>query len=284
MNHLLRSGQIASTHPALIINEFGTLGVDGALVKQRRFQCYEINKGSIFCICTKTEFLKALAEITEIGKHRTLFIEATGIAETCDIESFLDAPHIADAFDICGNVCVIDAVDFTRVAAYLKPATTQVYAADVLIINKCDQVDKLTLSGLRSLLNTLNPRAVQIETEYGQMAPEQLGRIQHQTNRNSIADTPPADIIAVSISVDKVYDRSKLYATLDEHKDRILRLKGNIDFGNGIRFIEKAGASISETDPCHELKKRSGVKTAFTVIAWDIKKDILQQLLTSCAL
>ena len=46
-------------------------------------------------------------------------------------------------------------------------------------------------------------------------------------------EQPPADIIAVSISGDKPYDRDRFYKTLEELKDNLLRLKGNIDFGNG---------------------------------------------------
>ena len=82
LNGLLRNQTLVSTNPALIINEFGKIGVDGALVEQRDLTRYEINKGSIFCICTKTDFLKALSEIVESGVHQTLLIEATGIAET----------------------------------------------------------------------------------------------------------------------------------------------------------------------------------------------------------
>ena len=151
----------------MIINEFGPLGIDGALVEKRDLTRYEINKGSIFCICTKTDFLKALSEIAESGNHKSLLIEATGIAETCDIESFLDAPHLADSFEIASNLCLVDAVDFTRVAAYLKPATTQVCAADLLIINKCDLVDGTPLITLEKLLKILNPVALQIKTEFG---------------------------------------------------------------------------------------------------------------------
>lgn len=282
LNYLLRSERLISTHPALIINEFGSLGVDGALVEKRNLKRYEINKGSIFCICTKTDFLKALTEIAENGSHRSLLIEATGIAETCDIESFLDAPHIADAFEISGNLCLVDAADFTRVAAYLKPAKTQVYAADLLIINKCDRVNEAQLVTLRQILSTLNSKAVQIETEFGEIDAAVLNNIQHQAYISQVTDAPPADIIAVSISTDKKFNRSRFYTALEKLKDNILRLKGNIDFGKEVRFVEAVGQTITETDPCQELANHHGNRTAFTTIAWKIDKDDLQSCLLDC--
>ena len=282
LNHLLRSEQVLSTNPALIINEFGSLGVDGALVEKRDLKRYEINKGSIFCICTKTDFLKALAEIAENGTHRLLLIEATGIAETSDIESFLDASHLANSFEIVGNLCLVDAVNFTQVAAYLKPAKTQVYAADLLVINKCDCVTDLQLTALCHLLQTLNPDAVQVKTQFGKIDPNVLHGIQHRVCRSQTIDSPPADIIAVSISTDKPFDRSKFYTLLEELKDNILRLKGNIDFGQGGRFIEGVGPMMTERDSCRELTAQNGTSTAFTAIAWQIEKELLKDRLLSC--
>ena len=143
LNHLLQIEPLAAANPALIINEFGKIGVDGALVQQQDLKRYDINKGSIFCICTKTDFLKALTEIAESKCHQSLLIEATGIAETVDIESFLDAPKLKEIYQVKANLCLVDAANFTCVAAFLKPAKTQVQYADALIVNKCDFKKKL---------------------------------------------------------------------------------------------------------------------------------------------
>ena len=284
LNHLLRSEQILSTNPALIINEFGSLGVDGSLVEKRDIKRYEINKGSIFCICTKTDFLKALTDIAENGHYGTLLIEATGIAETSDIESFMDAPHLADAFEIRGNLCVVDAVDFTRVAAYLRPAVIQVYAADVLIINKCDRVHKPVVRSLRKLLGILNPEAIQVETKFGKIDMGILQTIQHKTCTNKLKTSPPADIIAVSMSTDQPFERSRFYAVLEEFQEHILRLKGNIDFGQKVRFFEAVGPMVTEMEPCQELINQNENPTAFTVIAWQVEKEHLQDRFLSCCM
>lgn len=282
LNHLLATEPLASANPALIINEFGKIGVDGALVEKQDLTRYDINKGSIFCICTKTDFLKALSEIVEIGEHQTLLIEATGIAETVDIESFLDSPNLKEIYRIKANLCLVDAANFTRVAAYLKPAKTQVQYADALIVNKCDLVSDDERAKLGQILDSLNPTAPRVETEYGQIEAGFLVATRHHTHEDKTLEQPPDDIIAVSISSEQPYDRQAFYQMLDNLKDHLLRLKGNIDFGDGPRFIELAGTKITETRPSEELTKQNNTKTAFTVIAWKIDKDILQKSITEC--
>ena len=63
LNRLIGAERFAGKKLALIINEFGKMGVDGQLLLPGDYTKYEINKGSIFCICTKTDFLKALDSI-----------------------------------------------------------------------------------------------------------------------------------------------------------------------------------------------------------------------------
>jgi G3E family GTPase len=281
LNHLLTTN-LASASPALIINEFGKIGVDGALVQRQDLKRYDINKGSIFCICTKTDFLKALTEIADGGKHQTLLIEATGIAETVDIESFLDAPNLKDIYQIKGNLCLVDAANFTRVAAFLKPAKTQVQYADALIVNKCDLVGAFELQTLRRILKSLNPDAPRIETKHGKIDTDFLNGIRHNTHDDKTLEQPPEDIIAVSISSEQPLDRDAFYQTLDKLKDNLLRLKGNINFGDGMRFVELAGAEITETQPSEKLTEQNTAKTVFTAIAWKIDKDALRQTLMGC--
>ncbi len=277
LNALLADDVIGAGLPALIINEFGKLGVDGALVQRRDLRRYEINKGSIFCICTKTDFLKALTEIAADGAHRTLLIEATGIAEICDIESILDAPTIMASFRICGSVCVVDAANFIRVAAFLKTAAAQVRQADALVINKTDLVGREDIETLRAVLASMNPTAVTTETQFGRIDPDFLGRIRHRPHHAAPVEQPPGDIVAVSITRETPLDRGRFYQTLEDLKDHLLRLKGNVDFGSGPRFVELAGTTITETAAAEALLKQNQTPTAFTAIAWNIDQDTLRQ-------
>ena len=50
LNHLLGTAEVRAKRLAVIVNEFGSLGVDGALLRPGGYKTYELNKGSIFCI------------------------------------------------------------------------------------------------------------------------------------------------------------------------------------------------------------------------------------------
>jgi G3E family GTPase len=277
LNALL-SGQLADANPALIINEFGSHGVDGVLVKRRDLTRYEINKGSIFCICTKTDFLKALAEIAEGRRHSTLLIEATGIAETADIESFIEAEHLGDRFQVRANICLVDAANFTRVAAFLRPAVTQVCRADAIVVNKTDLVSESERRQLKTVLRELNPQAAMLETEFGKLPAEFLDGVRHTKYDQSAFEQPPAEITAVSISSSKVFDRAAFFASLSRFKENLLRLKGHILFPEGLRFVELAGTVLSETAPAQGYEGA----TRFTAIAFKTDRKTLADSLSAC--
>ena len=118
LNHLLAQPEVAEKKLVLIINEFGQLGVDGQLLQPGSYTRYEINKGSLFCICTKVDFIKALQEISRSIHPDLVLIEATGIAQTGDIEAFMSEPVVKDKFAIQANVCVVDALNFIKVVPF----------------------------------------------------------------------------------------------------------------------------------------------------------------------
>jgi G3E family GTPase len=279
LNALL-CGPLSESSPALIINEFGRIGVDGALVRRRELSRYEINKGSIFCICTKTDFLKALSEIAEQKRHSTVIIEATGIAETADIESFIEAEHLTDCFQIRANICLVDAANFTRVAAFLKPAVSQVRGADAIVVNKTDLISESERRQLRAVLSELNLRAAVIETEFGKMPADFLNGIRHTQHTQAAFDQPPAEITAVSICSQEIFDRAAFYGTVSQLKENLLRLKGHVLFPEGLRFVELAGTVLSETAPVQGYEG----STALTAIAFKTDKQALADSLTACAI
>jgi G3E family GTPase len=276
LNALLQSGPLASSAPALIINEFGKIGVDGALVQRRDLTRFEINKGSLFCICTKTDFLKALSEIAESGKHKAVLIEATGIAEPVDIENFLtEGPH-AGYFRMRGNLCIVDAANFTQVAAYLKPATSQVRWADAIVINKCDLAEPHVLETLRDLLRKINPAAPMMETTFGKVDSAFLNAVVHRSRNENLVPCAPEQIFAVSFSTNKTVNENQFNALLRRLDRSILRLKGNVAFDSGPAFVEVVCGKVSKKDPVAAISTQNSSATAFTVIAWNADKQTVR--------
>src|SRR3989339_720207 len=233
LNQLLKSPEFKGKKLALIINEFGKMGVDGKLVEPGDYAKFEINKGSIFCICTKTEFLKAAQSIVSDIKPDAVIIEATGIAETADIESFVTETNIADNFRIRANICLVDAVNFTKVAAFLRPAVSQVRFADAIIINKIDCVPQSSIDTLKKLLAEINSEAKVTQAAFAKIEPDFLNGIVHTRPDAAMLEQPPENIFAISFSSDKPMLREKFTAAFESLGDKLLRLKGNIKFTDG---------------------------------------------------
>ena len=59
----------------LLVNEFGEIGIDGTLVEGEDIDMMEISKGSIFCVCVKTDFIKGLYELNTSVKPDVLLVE-----------------------------------------------------------------------------------------------------------------------------------------------------------------------------------------------------------------
>ncbi len=271
LNALLKSDWIKQKDPALIINEFGSVGVDGKLVEPGSHPQYEINRGSIFCICTKTDFVKYLTDISENVKPDLLIIEATGIAETRDIENFIKEPHLQGRFKVKANLCVLDAVNFTKTAPYFKPVVSQLRWADCVIINKTDLVNESEVERLKKVVVDYNSQAKILTAVNGAFNAEIIDELTHTVRDGDALLEAPEPVFSLSFSEEKSVDEQAFLELIKELGDNLLRLKGNIDFGGKKEYFEVVAGEIFRSESC----KRLG-KTAFAVIAWRLDKDELE--------
>ena len=272
LNHLLSQPEIKNQNLALIINEFGALGVDGQFIKEGKYRKFELNKGSLFCICIKTDFIKTLEEINSIQPD-LLIIEATGVAATRDIENFLDAPNLTDQFCIRANLCLIDCLNFTKTAPFLKAVNEQVRWADGLVLNKVDLIEKRELEKLKLILTEMNSEAPQVETSYGEIPDGFVGSLSHNIRSEPFLQTPPDPIFSLALKTEKKVSFDKFSNLIKEKMDKLLRLKGHIDFGDGTEFVELVGENLT----IGEKKSKLKTGTAFTVIAWQATDKELEQ-------
>jgi len=275
VNHLLALPEIARRKVALVINEFGSLGVDGSLVdSDRAGKKYEINSGSLFCTCTRLQLVATLQDIAE-ARPDVVLIEATGIAEPADVLSLIsDVPSLAEQFTVQATVGLIDAKNFTTVVAFMQAARRQAESVDGLVINKTDLASPTQLQQLRVLLGEMNPRAPQISVTQGGVSMDWLNSLQPISAMDTRrCDRPPVNIFSASIQTDRPVNRQAFMKTLADYSENMLRLKGNIDFGDGPVFVELAGGDFL-TKPAVNIKDADS-GTALAVIAWNMDKEKL---------
>ncbi|OQX85612.1 hypothetical protein B6D60_07540 [candidate division KSB1 bacterium 4484_87] len=274
LNHLLNLPSIRSKKIALIINEFGSLGVDGSLIQPGDFDKFELNKGSLFCICIKTDFIKTLDTIANEVKPDLVIIEATGVAETSDLEEFIDSPNLQEQFEISANVGLVDAENFVKILPFMRAARSQVEWADGIVINKIDKVEPFAVDELEKVLRDLNPHAPIVRVSFGQIPDDFLGTLTHQRKRGAMATMPPGNIYALSFQTDEKIDAESFRELLSELGTKILRLKGTVAFEKGRRFVEVVHGQYSEKSI---EENTSSTPKGLTVIGWQMGRNEMQE-------
>jgi len=156
----------------ILMNEFGDLGVDGALVEGDDLDMLEISKGSIFCVCVKTDFIKGLMDIARNKQPDVLLIEATGIANPTDLKKDLQLSIFKSQFQLKEQFCLIDVANFEDAYDTFTFVEKQIESATVLILNKVDNADEATIKRVQKIVARHHPDPEFIKTEYANISLE----------------------------------------------------------------------------------------------------------------
>lgn len=191
LNYWVQQPELADC--AVLINEFGSVGLDHQLVKKIDEQVMVLDSG---CICCSVQgslasalqelFMKALRR--EIKPFHRLLIETTGLADPAPVLFTLrQDDFIAQRYRFDGTLTVVDAEHISEQLARQYEAVKQVALADQLLISKQDRVDADTLAAIQVRLGQLNPAAAQHLVSHGQLAPavlRQMGPYDQERSKN----------------------------------------------------------------------------------------------------
>jgi len=150
----------------LLVNEFGEVGVDGTLVEGEDIDMMEISKGSIFCVCVKTDFIKGLYELNSKVQPDVMLIESTGVANPSDLKKDLKLPIFNDRFHFMEQFCVIDAAHFLDAYDVYASLEKQIASSTVFIINKIDNASAETIEETKKAIRRFHPDPSFFETTY----------------------------------------------------------------------------------------------------------------------
>ncbi len=280
VNALLATLAAEGKRASLLINDFGDVNIDAALVTGEYASKYDVNSGSIFCSCTAGQLYAALGEITA-DVPDVLLVEASGMAAPATFNELLDSEAMRNAFALRGNITVVDAGRFTQIAPFFQVARQQVQAADLLLINKTDLANETQLQQLRDVLQDMNPAAPIEKTRRSVIPPAALEALAPLGRMNQpAADAPPPSLAATTLRSNCPVDRAGFDEVISELGDSLLRLKGNIRFGEETRFISLAGGEL-EDSPAAILPGET-LKTCFVAITYGMAAGDVRDLFESC--
>jgi len=163
LNRILKDPGTSDT--AVIINEFGEVGIDNFLVEASGDALVELSNGCL-CCTVRGELVDTLAYMIDgiqtgrLKPIKRVVIETTGLADPAPVmQSVMGNPVIAQNFELDGVITVVDAVNGLSTLDRHREAVKQAAVADQLVISKLSMADSGVVTALKARLQVLNPRA-----------------------------------------------------------------------------------------------------------------------------
>lgn len=171
LTRILRDPRFSDT--AVVVNEFGEVGLDGLLIAHAPDQVVEMTSGCLCCtirgdIRETLLRLHARAAAGEIPAFSRLVVETTGLADPAPvIQTFIADPRVARRFVLAGVVTVVDVVNGEATLDNHAESVRQVAVADRLVLSKTDlardPASRRDVARLGAAMARLNPGAMVLD-------------------------------------------------------------------------------------------------------------------------
>ena len=155
---------------AVIVNEFGEVGLDHLLVREVTDEIVLLGSGCVCCtvrddlVSTLSE-LHALRETGEITRFSRVVVETTGLADPAPIlTTLMEGRGLAGRYALCGLIATVDAMFGAGQLDAHEEARKQAALAERLILTKTDLAAPEARQVLRDRLHALNPAASVVES------------------------------------------------------------------------------------------------------------------------
>lgn len=157
LNHILSNQQ--GLRSAVLVNEFGEVGIDNELVVATSDQMVELSNGCI-CCSINGELQDAVHRVLERPEPLDLIVvETTGLADPLPVAMTFMAGDLRDHLRLDSIITLIDAENFSATSLDSPIARSQVVYGDILLLNKADLVDEARLAEVEAELRAIKTDA-----------------------------------------------------------------------------------------------------------------------------
>ena len=305
IRHLLKS-KPADEQWAVLVNEFGEVGIDGALLQADDNMVTQVAGG---CTCCKVQSLSRVGLQHLIDEHKPdrLIIEPSGLAMPKQIMEMLGTKEFLAQLEVQAIVCLVDPYFFKDESFLnMEACADQIAMADVVIATKADIADEENLAAFTEYMRRYTPAKQAVTTmSHGQMdwrllkhshraerATAAIGRHAHSSESTSQAPLPNPDADGVIklenhadfgyscgwvFTTDWTFDSDKL---LELYRDlSVPRIKGVFATRDSWISINKMRDTVSSESV--EVAQDSRVEMlALEETTW----DAIDQQIRACAL
>ena len=293
----------------VLVNEFGDVGIDGALLKDSGSDVVELTSGCI-CCTLQIDLKQTLTQIRERFRPRRILIEASGIADPATIASLIQEPDMQPHMELKKIVTVLDAECWQAREAFGTVFYNQLKFADLIFLNKIDLFDQDEIRRFLKEIHAALPQSRVVPTLYCRVDPEtiwvarsgqdsELKRVdftdidlleprsrEGQPHRHDNTDgekqghhakAGDADnYTAFSFHDPRVLDETCFKRFLEDLPWELFRLKGSVRFQDRTAFVNFVGGKC-------ELTSWAGApETRLTFIGWNVNGAEAIKRLKNC--
>ena len=229
-----------SKRTVLLINEFGKVGIDGELLVDGNYEKIELNKGSLFCICVRTDFIFEVEKIATQIKPELLIIEATGLADTSEMEKMLSLPNLKNHINLKSCLCLIDCQNFLKIKDILRAPITQVQSADLVLLNKIDLVNSEQIRQVESAVRSISPNVPIIRTQFAEFSLTELDKINHPEiyAEGDLGEGRPDPVASITLEAEGNFTQQSWEQFRNFIGSNFMRLKGFISIDGKSCYID----------------------------------------------
>ena len=178
LKHLLAHPGMGET--AVIINEFGEIGLDHLLVRSASEDMVVLNSGCL-CCTVRGDLVNALRDLYlkrargEVPAFKRVVVETTGLADPAPVlHTLMNDPLVAARFRLDGVIATVDAVNGAMQLDQHMESVKQAAVADRLLLTKQDIAAPAEVATLHERLKRLNPGAPVFAVAQGRIEPDRL--------------------------------------------------------------------------------------------------------------
>ena len=308
---------------AVIVNEFGEIGIDNDLVVGADEEVFEMNNGCV-CCTVRGDLVRIIDGLMRRkGKFDAIIVETTGLADPAPVaQTFFMDDNVGRKAKLDAVVTVADAKWLNERLKDAPEAKNQIAFADVILLNKTDLVAPDELSEVEARIRGINPYAKLHRTERCKIAlPEVLGRNafdldrileiepeflddgghhdhdhddghdhdhDHHHHGGGLKHYHDEEIQSVSLKIEQPLDPDKFFpwvqGLVQTEGPNILRCKGILSFkGDDARFVFQGVHMILDGD--HQRPWQQGEKreSRIVFIGRNLPEDRIREGFAGCA-
>jgi G3E family GTPase len=253
---------------AVVVNEFGTLGVDGALLSDCASCILKEIPGGCVCCTAMADLEASLEEVSDLVAPTRFVLEPTGLARPSELVDLLRGPRWANRFDVRPVITILDPQqDLAKACAESALFRDQVDTGDVLVVNRCDLASEEEILRVEEFARALVPAKLLVVRASHGVLPDAVWDLERPPapTVTTLLAAPASHPLhgnsseghvgkGVAHAPERVFDADRLLTALEALRDgtltvgRVARAKGLFHTTAGWRVHEIAGGRLT-TEP-----------------------------------